>query len=70
MSFRKASTNFGSSLGCLDSTAIVTTGSDTYAIDSNCAKPFVELRVSPARACSRPNNAGILPAVNLPTNSR
>ena len=60
-----ASTSFGRSFGCFASIAMVTTGSETYLIDSNACMSFTVERVSPALACSKPSSAGILPAVEL-----
>ena len=45
-----ASTSFGRSFGCLGSTAIVTTGSETYLIDSKALTFLTVEIVSPATA--------------------
>jgi hypothetical protein len=50
VSLRNASTSFGRSFGCFGSTAIVTTGSETYLIDSNGRIFFIVAMVSPATA--------------------
>jgi hypothetical protein len=47
---RRASTSFGRSFGCFVSTAIVTTGSETYLIDSKAILFFILEIVSPATA--------------------
>ncbi len=45
-----ASTNLGRSFGCFGSIAIVTTGSETYLIDSNAGTFLTDENVSPAIA--------------------
>ena len=47
---RNASTSLGRSFGCFGSTAIVTTGSETYLIDSNAGMFLTVEIVSPATA--------------------
>ena len=47
---RNASTSLGRSFGCVGSTAIVTTGSETYLIDSNAGMFLTVEIVSPATA--------------------